>query len=134
MAHRFRQAASIAALTALATFVAVAVSTLDGQHRAAVAAEVVEPMVIVPAGSSRPVTLRDRLVSGLRARLKSEIDFIDSLVVAVNLGQVPQRLVDQTYFWSRIRASDRRYGRPRRPIIYFQPAMTARAQRLGVVL
>ena len=134
MAHHSRQAASLAALIALLAVAMIFATSLDVGHRAAVAAEVVEPVVIVPAGSSRPVTLRDRLVTGLRARLKSEIDFIDRLVHAVNLGQVPQRLVDQSYFWARIRANDQRHGRPRRPIIYFQPAMTARAQRLGVVL
>ena len=133
MAHRCRQA-SLVVMLALSMLAALVGASLVSDDRVAVAAEAVEPIVITPAGSKRPVTLRDRLVTGLRARLKSEIEFIDGLVLAVNLGQVPQRLVDQTYFWARIRARDERYGRPRRPIIYFQPAMAARAKRLGVVL
>jgi hypothetical protein len=52
----------------------------------------------------------------------------------VNHGLLPQRVVDETFFWARSRASVVRNGRTRRPIIYFQPAMAARAQRLGVEL
>jgi len=133
MAQNSRRAASVAVLIGLAALAAIVVVSLVTEHRPAVAAEI-EPIVITPAGSSRPVTLRDRLVSGLRARLKSEIEFIDDVVLAVNLGRLPQRLVDQTYFWARIRANNARFGGPRRPISYFQPAMTARATRLGVEL
>jgi hypothetical protein len=97
-------------------------------------ADEIEPIVIAPATSNRPITLRDRLVSGLRARLKSEIAFVDAVARAVRLGQIPQRLVDETFFWARHRAADPRFGRPRRPIIYFQPAMTMRAKRLGLEL
>jgi hypothetical protein len=118
---------------ALAALLTVFTVSTPPDHRAAMAAEV-EPIVITPAGSKRPITLRDRLVTGLRAQLKSEIAFVDGVVLAVQTGRVPQRLVDQTFFWARLRAADSRFGRPRRPIIYFQPAMTARAKRLGVAL
>lgn len=134
MTHRSQRAASLALLTTLSVLAAIVVASLAGVDHTAGAAEVVEPVVITPAGSNRPITLRDRLVSGLRARLKSEIAFVDGVALAVKQGQVPQRLVDETFFWSRIRAADPRYGRPRRPIVYFQPAMAARAKRLGVKL
>jgi hypothetical protein len=87
-----------------------------------------------PAVSGRPPTFRDRLVTGLHARLESEVAFVDAVVLAVQSGTLPQRLVDQTYFWARAKRVDPREGRPRRPILFFQPAMAARAKRLGVVL
>ena len=89
---------------------------------------------VTPAGPNRPNTFRDRLVVGLKARLKSELAFIDRVVAAVELGRIPARLVDQTYFWARSRAGKSWYSRSRRPIIYFQPAMKARAKKLRVVL
>jgi hypothetical protein len=78
--------------------------------------------------------LRDRLVAGLKARLKSEVAFIDNVVLRVHTGQLPQRVVDETFFWARDRASVLRNGRTQRAIIYFQPAMVVRAKRLNVTL
>jgi hypothetical protein len=45
-------------------------------------------------------------------------------------------MVDETFFWARQRAGvdPRGQGRVRRPIIYFRPAMVARAKRLNVTL
>jgi hypothetical protein len=96
-------------------------------------AEVARP-VLTPAKPQRPLSLRDRLIAGLKARLKSEIAFVDKVVLRVHAGQLPQRMVDQTFFWARTRASVARNGRTQRPIIYFQPAMAARAKRLNVSL
>ena len=93
-----------------------------------------ERVAIEPAKPQRPVSLRDRLIVGLQARLKSEVAFVDLVVLRVRLGQLPQRVVDETFFWARDRASVPRSGRTRRPIIYFQPAMVARAKRLRVDL
>ena len=53
-----------------------------------------------------PQTYREVLVFGLRARLPSELEFIDSVVDAVEQGQLPPRLVDQTYFWARTRSGN----------------------------
>ena len=98
------------------------------------AAEVGSPQ-LTPAAPRKPISFRDRLVTGLKARLKSEIAFVDNVVTRVNAGQLPRRLVDETFFWARQRTlNPRRNGRQRRPIIYFQPAMAARAARLGVTL
>ena len=102
--------------------------------RHAGAAEVTPPP-LSEAGPGRPISLRDRLIVGLQARLKTEIAFVHVVVAAVNNGILPQRLVDETFFWARERAQPRlRYARQRRPIIYFQPAMIARAARVGVAL
>ena len=45
-----------------------------------------------------------------------------------------QRLVDETFFWARQRVAIVRYGRSNRPIVYFVPAMRARAKLLTVSL
>lgn len=91
-------------------------------------------VAIAPGRAQQVVSLRDRLVVGLQARLDSEIAFVEVVVLQVRLGKLPQRIVDQTFFWARDRASISRNGNSRRPIIFFQPAMRARAERLRVVL
>jgi hypothetical protein len=110
---------------------------LGGSFRRCVAAaneNEVERVVLTPARPQQPVSLRDRLVVGLQARLKTEVAFVENVAFRVRIGQIPQRIVDQTFFWARDRASVVRAGRTRRPIIYFQPAMIARAKALGVTL
>jgi hypothetical protein len=91
-------------------------------------------VILTPATSDQPVSVRDRLIAGLQARLPSEVAFIDQILLAVQMGHLPQRMVDETFFWARQKAADPAHGRPRRPIIYFQPAMVARANALHVTL
>jgi hypothetical protein len=98
------------------------------------AADEVQRVTVAPAKPRQTVSFRDRLVVGLKARLKTEVEFVELVVLRVQTGDLPQRLVDETYFWARLRASVRRQGRVRRPILYFQPAMRLRAARLGVEL
>jgi hypothetical protein len=129
----------VLAPTALSMSVAVALLALAlllpdrGCSHSATAAELLQDSV-TPATPLRPVTLRDRLLIGLEARIPSEIAYIDAVVRAVHLGLLPERMVNETFFWARQRASISRNGRLRRGIIYFQPAMNARAERLDVVL
>jgi hypothetical protein len=89
---------------------------------------------VQPAKAEQPITLRDRLVVGLKARLKNEVAFCNSVAVQVQLGKLPQRLVDETFFWARGRAAPPRNGLQYRPIVYFQPAMKLRAKKIGVEL
>jgi hypothetical protein len=116
---------------AVLAIVAMGAATI--QSPTGLAAEVGRP-VLTPAKPHRPVNLRDRLVVGLDARLRSEIAFVDVVAARVRTGQLPQRIVDETFFWARERAAIIRNGRTRRPIIYFQPVMAARAERLKVDL
>jgi hypothetical protein len=92
--------------------------------------------ILTPGSSHQGVNFRDRLVAGLEARRPSEVKFVDSVVVKVRQGKLPERLVNQTFFWSRERANRPGHGPngTQRPIIYFQPVMTAQAKRLGVEL
>jgi hypothetical protein len=94
----------------------------------------VERVALAPATVQRPISLRDRLVVGLQARLKTEVAFVELVAMRVRTGDLPQRIVDETFFWARARGGTLRNGRTRRPIIYFKPAMTARAKKLGVAL
>jgi hypothetical protein len=90
---------------------------------------------LAAARSGKPISLRDRLIVGLKAISKSDLAFVDRVVIAVNAGRLPKRLVDQTFFWARDRAAlSSSIGHERRPIIYFRPVMTAQAKRLGVTL
>ena len=97
-------------------------------------ADEVEKIDVTPAKPNRPITLRDRLLVGLEARLKTEVAFVDAVVTEVNSGHLPLRLVDETFFWARQRAAIVRNGHTDRPIVYFQPAMRARANLLHVSL
>jgi hypothetical protein len=119
-------------LIVFALMAASAVIDYLPQH--AKAAEEVEKIEITPAKTNRPITFRDRLVVGLQARLKSEVAFVDAVVANVENGHLPQQQVDQTFFWARAKATNARDGRVHRPIIYFQPAMKARADKLHVAL
>jgi hypothetical protein len=97
------------------------------------AAETERP-VVAPSRSQQVASLRDRLVVGLQARLKSEVAFVELVALKVRQGKLPQRVVDQTFFWARDRASITRNGYSLRPIVYFRPAMIARSNRLRVDL
>jgi hypothetical protein len=118
---------------AIATLLVAAIFIFALVVRHACAAET-QRVVIAPGRAQQVVSLRDRLVVGLQARLDSEVAFVELVVLQVRLGKLPQRIVDQTFFWARDRASISRNGNSRRPIIFFQPAMRARAKRLRVEL
>ncbi len=100
---------------------------------AACAADI-QRVAVAPARGRQSVSLRDRLVVGLQARLTSEVEFVELVALRVQTGELPQRLVDETFFWARRRAAVGRNGKVRRPIIFFRPAMALRAKRLGVDL
>ena len=112
----------------------VAFSMVAAAETPAAQKDSVERVTLTPAKVQRPISLRDRLVVGLQARLKSEVAFVELVVARVQTGDLPQRVVDETFFWARARGTTLRRGRTRRPIIYFKPAMEARAKRLGVEL
>ena len=121
-------------LAALGGMLTLALLLPDQRADRAAAATEVAAVTVAPGRSQQPVSLRDRLVVGLQARLPSEVAFVEVVAARVRTGQLPLRLVDETFFWARQRAAISRNGRARRPIIYFQPAMSARAKRLDVPL
>lgn len=85
-----------------------------------------------PLDPEQPTTYHDVLVFGLKARLPSELAYVDSVVNAVEQGKLPSPLVDQSFFWARKRASSNMFSRANRPIIYFILALNARIKKLGL--
>ena len=92
-----------------------------------------QPGNIGPA-EGRQISLRRQLTSGLRAFTKSDRAFIEKVVLAVEAGTLPRKLVDSTFLWARKRATRKSYSRRLRPIVYFQPGLTLRAKKIGVKL
>ena len=84
--------------------------------------------------SGRKVGLKDQLRVGLNATTKADIAFIDLVVLKVNQGRLPRNMVDSTFLWARSRWKTRPTAHRLRPIVYFQPALTARAKAIGVTL
>ncbi len=78
-----------------------------------------------PAG--RTAGLEDRLKAGLRARLPTEQDFIEKVVLLVRTGKLPGKLVDSTYIWAIER-------RKEYPFPAFEKALRLQADKLGVRL
>ncbi len=129
----------VATPTAISLAVAVcllgiALLVPDRRGGEASAATEVQRVAVAPVRPQQKVSLRDRLVVGLQARLNSEVDFVEDVALRVQAGELPQRIVDETFFWARERGAVPRRGRTRRPILFFQPAMRARAERIGVEL
>ncbi|MAT69160.1 MAG: hypothetical protein CMJ58_06505 [Planctomycetaceae bacterium] len=86
------------------------------------------------AAQGRQIALRDQLRVGLYAFTKADMQFINLVVLRVQQGVLPRSLVDSTFLWARqrTRTTDGRYRK--RPIVYFQPALTLRAKQLGITL
>jgi hypothetical protein len=82
----------------------------------------------------RQVSLYDQLRVGLKAKTKADIAFLQTVVARVEQGVLPRKMVDATFLWARNRYRSRQANHRLRPIVYFQPALTAQAKRIGVVL
>jgi hypothetical protein len=93
---------------------------------------------VQPRGQSdrqgRQVSLYDQLRVGLKAYTKQDVEFIQLVVQKVDEGKLPRKLVDATFLWARNRYKDKPGAHQRRPIVYFQPALTLQARKIGVVL
>ncbi|MCA9257964.1 MAG: hypothetical protein KDA61_02135 [Planctomycetales bacterium] len=84
------------------------------------------------ANGRRQISLADQLKLGLRAYTPADRQYLDHVVHLVQTGVLPRSLVDSTFLWARSRAVARKGRNPLRPIVYFQPALTLRARRLGI--
>ena len=82
----------------------------------------------------RQLPLDKQLAVGLKAVTKADFALIDQVVLLVEQGKMPRRLVDSTFLWARQRASRHRGPRRLRPMVYFRPALTFRAKAVGVEL
>lgn len=84
--------------------------------------------------SGRKVALKEQLRVGLKATTKEDLAFINLVVAKVDAGRLPRDLVDGTFLWARNRYKTRPGSHRLRPIVYFRPALTARAKAIGVTL
>lgn len=81
----------------------------------------------------RGPVLEERLLVGLRVKTKSDEKFIHRVVLLVKQKTLSVKLVDSTYFWARAKAArSRRLAN--NPMVYFRPALVARAAKLGIRL
>ncbi|MCO6044769.1 hypothetical protein NG895_12705 [Aeoliella sp. ICT_H6.2] len=83
------------------------------------------------AAIPRGPVLEERLLLGLRVKTDADRLFIHHVVELVEDGKLPIGLVDGTYFWAREKAEEHRrlYNNP---MVFFRPALRARAARLGI--
>ena len=88
----------------------------------------------IGAAQGRQITLRQQLTVGLKVFTKADKAFIEKVILAVEQGKLPRKLVDSTFLWARGRAGRRSYTRRLRPMVFFQPGLTLRAKRLGIKL
>ena len=77
----------------------------------------------------RQITLRDQLRTGLKAVTKADFAFIDLVVLRVEQGVLPRKLVDGTFLWARRRVATRSTQYFNRPMVYFRPALVVRTAR-----
>jgi hypothetical protein len=82
----------------------------------------------------RQVSLFDQLRVGLKAKTDDDNAFLNLVVLKVNQGVLPRKMVDATFLWARNRYKLRATNHRLRPIVYFKPALTAQAKKIGVVL
>ena len=54
----------------------------------------------VPKSANEKVSLKDRLVTGLRATRPEDIEYCERVANATRIGKLPTKIVDSTYFWA----------------------------------
>ena len=111
----------------LVTFVSASVAQQTGNIGA-------QQMGNIGPAQGRQITLSQQLTTGLRAFTKADFAFIDKVVLAVEQGRLPRKMVDSTFLWARDRAARRSYQRRLRPMVYFAPGLTLRAKQINVPL
>jgi len=88
-----------------------------------------------PSGrEGRQVSFFDQLRVGLKAKTKEDIAFLQLVVLRVNEGKLPRKMVDATFLWARNRHKSRPANHRLRPIVYFKAALEVQAKKIGVVL
>ena len=80
-----------------------------------------------PASPEAEVSLKDRLITGLRAVRPEDVAFCERVASATQTGQLPIKLVDGTYFWAIGRGGDY-------PLPSFAKALDIQCRRLGLAL
>lgn len=82
----------------------------------------------------RQVSLHDMLRVGLKAKTKADFEYIAEVVKLVDEGKLPRDMVDSSFLYARYRYRTHPTSHRLRPMVYFQPSLTARAKKIGVIL
>ena len=78
-----------------------------------------------PSAPHQQVSLKDRLITGLRATRQDDIAYCERVAEATRTGSLPAKLVDSTYFWAINRQAEY-------PLPGFAKALAIQCQRLGI--
>lgn len=119
---RFPWTLTVAALSSFAMFAALLLPTFAQQSTNPINQQ------------GRQLSLYDQLRVGLKAVTKDDFSFINKVVLLVDAGKLPRRLVDSTFLWARRRAALKSPRMALRPMVYFKPGLTLRAKGLGLQL
>ena len=71
------------------------------------------------------ISLKDRLVTGLRATRPEDIQYCERVANAARSGKLPAKIVDSTYFWATAKKVDY-------PLPAFAKALELQCHRLGI--
>jgi hypothetical protein len=96
------------------------------------------PKPVTPADRLKPggrqVGLYDMLRVGLKAKTEADFKYIAQVVKLVDEGKLPRDMVDSSFLYARYRYRTHPGSFKLRPMVYFQPSLTARAKKIGVIL
>ena len=131
---QFRPTACVFGLIALTALIANAVIEAPGR-----AIEIENlPRPVTPADrlkeGGRQVDLYYMLRVGLKAKTKADFEYIDEVVEKVQQGKLPVDMVQSSFLYARYRYRTHPGSHKLRPMVYFQPSLTARAKKIGVIL
>jgi len=96
------------------------------------------PKPVTPADrfkeGGRQVGLYDMLRVGLKAKTEADFKYITEVVKLVDEGKLPRDMVDSSFLYARYRYRTHPGSFKLRPMVYFQPSLTARAKKIGVII
>ena len=96
------------------------------------------PRPVTPAdrlkAGGRQVSLHDMLRVGLKAKSEADFAYIAEVVKLVDEGKLPRDMVDSSFLYARYRYRTHPGSFKLRPMVYFQPSLTARAKKIGVII
>lgn len=131
---QFRPTLRVLALVALTAALA---SGMIGSPGRAIEIENL-PRPVTPAdrlkSGGRQVGLYDMLRVGLKAKTEADFKYIIEVVKFVDEGKLPRDMVDSSFLYARYRYRTHPSSHRLRPMVYFQPSLTARAKKIGVIL
>jgi hypothetical protein len=79
----------------------------------------------IPRSANKEVSLKDRLITGLRATRPEDIQYCERVANATRTGKLPPKIVDSTYFWATAKQTNY-------PLPAFAKALDLQCQKLGI--